>query len=217
MKKTLVLVLALVLAFAVATVASASEISTSLGGDFYYYYQTKNNAPKVVSADDTAVSYGSITAKVTEGNTWAKLWMHMDIWKGTIGNSMFYAVGMDKIADVFTWQFSSKDTNYSNVGQTPLTEYFNRYRADPFFNAYDLNGNLAGKIETENFYLGADFSVVNQNDINNYAVSASFKFDGGDVHVGYKNENAWNEAGSKMTRLSLVNWSHQKLPNSAQA
>jgi hypothetical protein len=110
-----------------------------------------------------------------------------------------FSFGWNKIGDVLDLGFSTKDTGTANIGQVAFTDTFNNFHSDPIFNSYDnpyaifgvlTLGNVTIKGEynvapKDSFLGGNTTSMWNQHD--NSFLTATFKLDSGEIHVGYKN------------------------------
>lgn len=197
MKKLLVVLLTVVMILSLAAIASA-EVSTWIGGDFYFRY---HSVDKAWEQGRNNFFVGGITALAKKDNTWAKLWINTDIWTSLTGlpwdstapgwgSSMKYAVGVDKIGGIASVSFSTKDQDLCNIGQAPLADTFDDFKTDPVFNTYDCSNEMAVVVDTDAFTFKAESVVAAVTDPtksgNTYAVNGIFKFEGGKAYLAYK-------------------------------
>ncbi|HEX2953149.1 MAG TPA: hypothetical protein VHR47_04100 [Bacillota bacterium] len=195
-KKSLVVLMAVAMTFAFAAATVAADLSWYFGGDMYFYADSQEHG--LIESQGTIQCGDGLTVKLTNGNTWAKMWLNEDKWR-TPNNQWRFAFGWDKIGDVLDLGFASKDTGLTNIGQVPITDLFNNFHGDPVFNTCNLPyaanavltvGNFVAKAEvnvapdTGNFGGNtADYSVLRDF----YSLAFIFKLDSGDIHFGYQN------------------------------
>jgi hypothetical protein len=215
-KKLLVVLMAVAMTVSVASSAMAADLSYWMGGDFYYFFTTADGDRGFNQSTGTFTVDSLLTARIQEGNTWAQMWYFSDTWNyadddrdGQGSNNLRYAFGIDNIGGSTNIGFSTKDTGIANIAQNPLGELFNDFKADPVFNTFDMPGALSLAYNSDSFTLKAEAVVVddigfawrgkglngfNEGDARKYAVSGAFKFDGGDVHFGYKKAEMKDDA-----------------------
>lgn len=190
------MLLAVAMTVAFASSVMAADLSWWMGGDFYYFYTTETKGLQDASGIFTVDSI--LTAQITEGNSWAKMWYVNDTWNFSRdgNNSLYYAFGYNKIGDVLDLGFSTKDTGICNIGQNPLGEFFNDFKADPVFNTYDMPNAASAVINLDNVTLKAEYVTRFANGWNDeaFAFAGIVKIDSGDVHFGYKRLNSGNDA-----------------------
>ena len=163
--------------------AMAADLSYWMGGDFYYYFSTQEGTRGLQGAPGIFTVDSILGAQITEGNTWAKMWYVNDTWNQ---DALYYALGVNKIGGVLDLGFSTKDTGIANIGQNPLGELFNDFKADPMFNTYDMGGAMSAVLNGEDFRVATEYVVVDGWNYERAAISGAVKLDGGDVHFGYK-------------------------------
>ena len=216
MKKLLVVLMAVAMTVSVASSAMAADLSYWMGGDFYYFFTTADGDRGFNQSTGTFTVDSLLTARIQEGNTWAQMWYFSDTWNfaddgrtGQASNNLRYAFGIDNIGGSTNIGFSTKDTGIANIGQNALGELFNDFKADPIFNTYDMPGSLNIAYNSDSFTLKAEAQVMddlgfawsgrglngyNEGNARKYALSGAVKFDGGDVHFGYKKEEMNDDA-----------------------
>lgn len=110
-----------------------------------------------------------------------------------------FAFGWNKIGDVLDLGFSTKDTGTANIGQVAFTDTFNNFHGDPIFNSFDNPYAIFGVLTLGNVTIKGEYNVAPQdgflggntpsmwNQHDNSFLTATFKLDSGEIHVGYKN------------------------------
>ena len=203
MKKFLVLALVVVLTLSLAVVASAAALDPYVGGRITWSYvdsDARENAPSGVNnsgiklllkgtvKDEATGSWGSIGAKL-DGWNYKTLVDGTDTNPKGLNTTGIYEFGIDGIGGS---NFNIWYTNFENEkgnrgmdrmwGIDPLQTH-----TDCMFDR-DLTDNVLGiDYVTDNVVVNFAYGLNTYADDkdNEMSIAATFKFDGGDVHVGY--------------------------------
>jgi len=194
LKKLLVVLLAAVMVLSLAAVAMAADVSTWMGGDLFFKY---NSVAKGWVNDDNTFTVGNITAKVSKDNTWAKTFLNIDTWQGTpINGGLHYAFGVDKLGGMVSLSFSTKDQDICNIGQVPMMDLFDDFKGDPYFDTYSFGNSAAMVIDSDTFTVKAEAVIIGAAVENAYAIDAIYKFDGGKAYVAWQGNRCHYDGGS---------------------
>lgn len=195
MKKFLVLTLSVVLVLSLTVVASAATFDPYIGGRLTWSYVDSD------ARENDPVGYGNSGIKMLlkgrvsdeETGTWGALGAKIDGWPDnpgkTLNTSSIYEFGIDGVGgSSFNIWYSNFENEKGNRGQNRI------YNIDPLQTHedcvfdLDLTDNVIGiDYVTDNVVINVGYEPNKANDEadNIMSIAGTFRFDGGDVHVGY--------------------------------
>ncbi len=194
MKKLLVIALAVVLTLSFAVVASAAALDAYVGGRLTWSYVDSD------AREDDPVGYGNsgikmlLKGKVSDEatGTWGALGAKIDGWPDgnkALNTSSIYEFGIDGVggSNINLW-YSNFENEKGNRGQGRIYNVDPLQSHDDCMFDRDLTNNVIGvDYVTDNVVVNFGYEP-NKNvafDKNVMSIAGTFKFDGGNVHVGY--------------------------------
>jgi hypothetical protein len=209
LKKLFVILLAVALTLSLAAMASAATFSPYVGGEFQLNYtglKTDADAktPFGLGSGDQSMMKAYVQGRVEDAdtNTWAQIGAKLTCWNNPAWD-LLYSAGINKVGGILDISYNTDDHDTTLRGLTPFfTDHgINKYGGDPYF-THRLGGAGNG---TFNFDVNTDSLTVNAMVLPNqgadatmpYTLAGTFKFDAGNVYVGYATE------GNKTTHLTV--------------
>jgi len=222
MKKLLVLALAVVLTLSLTVVASAATFDPYVGGRVTLSYISTDVADIYGGAnEDQPITYNNSGLKMLlrgkisdeETGTWATIGAKIDGWADNDSNGQTTKGGNFSDNTTYVDVKSIYDIGIKNVGGSNLSVWFtnwenenmkrgqaqvynikpNQYHDDPIFNQV-LNYGFGFDYVTDNVKVNIGYDLnKNEYDKNHMIAAATFNFDGGDVHVGIKDDGNTSE------------------------
>ena len=211
MKKLLVVALVVVLTLSLTVVASAAALDAYVGGRICWSYvdsDARENMPSGVYNSGIKLLLKG-TVKDEETGSWGTIGAKLDSWPlngyysetvdhddKTLAVNGIYEFGIDGVGGS---NFNVWYTNFENEkGNQGMARMYNidvlGSHTDCMFDK-DLTDNVLGVdyvTDTVKVNLAYGFNTYDENNDNEISIAATFKFDGGDVHVGSYSDKAGN-------------------------
>jgi hypothetical protein len=208
LKKLLIVLLTVALTLSLFAVASAATVNVYMGGRYWIEYRSnastldptgktlifENLSPSTSNDSMVLINWA---VKAESGNSWAQLKWEEQTWTVPASASCFtYAFGQNNIGDMFDWQYNTGGPATTIGFQSALNS-----GGDWGSNGIDTPGQydpmwfnrpkhvLAFGIHGDSFKVNLEYgpNMMNKDgkDANPMVGTFVFKFDAGDVHVGY--------------------------------
>lgn len=185
MKKLFVILLAVALTLSLATVASAATFSPYVGGEFQLtYYSNGGDDPFLSGNGRQSMMKAYVAGDVSDEdtNTWARIGAKMTCW-GVGGWDLLYSAGVRKVGGIVDIQYSTDDYETTLRGLTPIwRDVTAKFGGDPYF-TNRLSNAFGFDVNTDN--VTVNFGVDANGAQRKMVAAGTFKFDAGNVYVGY--------------------------------